>query len=87
MTLGYDMMRAWSKTYSRFGSLAALLDDISLMSAFPESGRPCWPILEKFRVRFRPLAVIAVRLGQSASAAICYASMMLPYFVKLLTKK
>lgn len=26
-------------------------------------------------------------VGQAASAAICYASMLLPYFINLLTKK
>jgi len=38
----------------RFGSLADLQDDISLMSAFPESGRSDRQKLGDIRVRFRP---------------------------------
>ena len=40
------------------GSLAALLDDISLMSAFPESGRSDQQKLGEIKVRFRPQAAV-----------------------------
>ena len=40
----------------RFGSLAALFTNISLMSAFPESGRSDRQKLGEIRVRFRPEA-------------------------------
>ncbi len=43
------------------GSLAALQDDISLMSAFPESGRSDRQRLGEIRVRFRPEADISTR--------------------------
>ncbi len=39
-----------------YASLAALLFNISLMSAFPESGRSDTPKSGKTKVRFRPLA-------------------------------
>ncbi len=38
----------------RFGSLADLFDDSSVMAAFPESGRSGTPKTTEIRVRFRP---------------------------------
>ncbi len=42
----------------RFGSLAAPLDDVSLMSAFLQSGRSDRQKLGQIRVRFRPEAAV-----------------------------
>jgi hypothetical protein len=51
----------------RFGSLADLFSNSSLMSAFPNSGRSDHPKTAKIKVRFRPIAVI---LNQSSSLAV-----------------
>ena len=45
-------------TNVRFGSLAALFVNISLMSAFPESGRSITQKTAETKVRFRPQADI-----------------------------
>jgi len=41
-----------------FGSLAAIKDDFSLMSAFPESGRSDTQKTAEMKVRFRPEAAV-----------------------------
>ena len=43
----------------RIGSLAVVRANISLMSAFPESGRSDTPKSTRFEVRFRPEAASA----------------------------
>ncbi len=60
----------------RFGSLAALLDNISPMSAFPESGRSDWQklgeIRVRFRLRFQPVdATHALNLAQGPIECVC----------------
>ena len=49
-----------NNSYVRFGSFAALPDNISLMSAFPETGRSDQQKLGENRVRFRPRAATPI---------------------------
>jgi hypothetical protein len=53
----------------RFGSLAAPLVNISLMSAFPESGHSDRQKLGEIRVRFRPEADLRLFLQDNYTAS------------------
>ena len=55
-----DIKPRSKKRTGRFGSLADLFTNSSLMSAFPNSGRLIVVNIGKMRVRFRPEADVAV---------------------------